>query len=49
MTGVEAEIGLDGDVESAHLRQLEEAAAGCRISRALNVPVAVRLTLAPHA
>jgi len=46
ITGVDAEFVLGGTFDDEQLAKLREAAEGCRISRALNVPVASRLTLA---
>jgi hypothetical protein len=49
VTGVDVEIVLGGDWDDGQLDKLRVAAEGCRISRALNVPVALRLSAAPHA
>ena len=46
ITGVEAELVLGGTFDDQQLTKLRAAAESCRISRALNVPVASRLTLA---
>jgi organic hydroperoxide reductase OsmC/OhrA len=46
ITGIEAELVLDATVDDAQLAQLHTVAETCRISRALNVPVALRLTRA---
>ena len=43
---IEAELILEGAFDDAQLAGLREAAEGCRISRALSVPVRLRLTLA---
>jgi organic hydroperoxide reductase OsmC/OhrA len=44
--GIDAELVLEGDLDGAQLARLREAAESCRISRALNVPVSLRLTVA---
>ncbi len=41
ITGVEGELLVAGTVDDAPLARLQEAAEGCRISRAMKVPVAV--------
>ena len=41
MTAVEGELLVDGAFDDAQLARLQEAAEGCRISRALKVPVDV--------
>ena len=43
---IDAELILEGALDDAQLTGLREAAEGCRISRALSVPVSLRLTLA---
>lgn len=43
---IEAELILEGAFDQAQLAGLREAAEGCRISRALSVPVSLRLTVA---
>jgi organic hydroperoxide reductase OsmC/OhrA len=45
ITAIDAELVLDGALDEAQLTSLREAAESCRISRALNVPVSLRLTL----
>ena len=42
----DAEIIVTGSLDEPQIAKLREAAENCRISRALNVPVALRLTLA---
>ena len=37
---------LNGTLDGAQLARLREAAETCRISRALSIPVSLRLTLA---
>jgi putative redox protein len=46
ITGIEAEIIVAGSLDDAQIAKLREAAENCRISRALNVPVALRVTVA---
>jgi hypothetical protein len=46
---VDAEVILESSLDDAQLATLAAAAEGCRISRALGVPVTLRLTRAPHA
>jgi len=41
ITGVEGELLVDGDLDDAQIAGLQEAAEGCRISRAMKVPVQV--------
>ena len=41
ITGVEGELLVEGTFDDAQLARLEEAAEGCRISRAMRVPVDV--------
>jgi len=48
ITGIDAEIIVTGSLDEAQIAKLREAAENCRISRALNVPVALRLTLAAN-
>jgi organic hydroperoxide reductase OsmC/OhrA len=42
---IDAELVLDGALDNAQLTALREAAESCRISRALSVPVNLRLTV----
>jgi len=44
--GIDAELVLEGALDGAQLESLREAAQNCRISRALSIPVSLRLTLA---
>ena len=46
ITGIDAEIIVAGSLDDAPIAKLREAAENCRISRALNVPVALRVTVA---
>jgi len=41
ITGVEGELLVDGPFDEAQLCRLQEAAEGCRISRAMRIPVDV--------
>lgn len=41
ITGVKGELRVEGTFDDAQLARLQEAAEGCRISRALRVPVDV--------
>jgi organic hydroperoxide reductase OsmC/OhrA len=41
ITAVEGELLVDGALDDAQLSRLQEAAEGCRISRAMRVPVDV--------
>jgi hypothetical protein len=41
ITGVEGELVVEGAFDDAQLARLQEAAEGCRISRAMKVPVDV--------
>jgi organic hydroperoxide reductase OsmC/OhrA len=41
LTGVEGELLVEGSFDDAQLARLQEAAEGCRISRAMSVPVDV--------
>jgi hypothetical protein len=41
ITGVEGELLVDGSFDDAQISRLQEAAQGCRISRAMKVPVDV--------
>jgi hypothetical protein len=41
ITRVEGELLVDGTLDDAQLARLDEAAEGCRISRAMKIPVAV--------
>jgi hypothetical protein len=43
---IDAELILEGALDDAQMAGLREAAESCRISRALSVPVRLRLTLA---
>jgi len=43
---IDAELILHGALDDAQMAALREAAESCRISRALSVPVTLRLTLA---
>jgi uncharacterized OsmC-like protein len=45
ITGIDAEIIVTGSLDEAQIAKLREAAENCRISRALNVPVALRVTV----
>ena len=42
---IDAELILDGAFDDTQLAPLREAAESCRISRALSVPVNLRLTV----
>jgi organic hydroperoxide reductase OsmC/OhrA len=46
ITAIDAELVLEAALDDAQLARLREAAESCRISRALRVPVSLRLTLA---
>lgn len=46
IVAIDAELILDGAFDEAQLASLRAAAEGCRISRALSVPVSLRLTCA---
>jgi hypothetical protein len=41
ITGVEGDLLMEGTFDDAQLAGLQEAAEGCRISRAMKVPVEV--------
>ena len=41
---IEAELTVEGAFDEAQLAGLRAAAEGCRISRALGVPVSLRLS-----
>jgi hypothetical protein len=41
ITGVQGALFVDGAFDDAQLARLQEAAEGCRISRAMRVPVDV--------
>lgn len=41
ITGVQGELLVEGAFDDAQLARLQEAAEGCRISRAMKVPVDV--------
>ena len=43
---IDAELILEAALDDTQLAGLREAAESCRISRALSVPVTLRLTLA---
>ncbi|HTY77549.1 MAG TPA: hypothetical protein VMI34_07015 [Candidatus Bathyarchaeia archaeon] len=43
---IDAELILQGTFDDEQLAGLRQAAEGCRISRALSVPVSLRLTVA---
>ena len=43
---IDAELILEGAFDDAQVAGLREAAESCRISRALSVPVRLRVTLA---
>lgn len=43
---IDAELVLEGTFDDQQLSGLREAAESCRISRALRVPVTLRLTVA---
>ena len=45
ITGIDVELLLPGPLEESQLAKLRAAAETCRISRALNVPVTLRLTV----
>jgi len=44
LVSVDAELILDGALDEAQLAGLREAAENCRISRALSIPVSLRVT-----
>ena len=46
IVGIDAELILEGTFDDLRLAGLREAAGSCRISRALSVPVNLRLTIA---
>ncbi len=46
IVAIDAELILEGSFDDVQLAGLREAAESCRISRALSVPVSLRLTLA---
>lgn len=46
IVAIDAELVLEGAFDHAQLAALREAAESCRISRALSVPVSLRLTVA---
>ena len=46
IVAIDAELVLEGAFDDAQLAALREAAESCRISRALSVPVSLRLTVA---
>jgi organic hydroperoxide reductase OsmC/OhrA len=41
ITGVQGELIVEGAFDESQLARLQEAAEGCRISRAMKVPVEV--------
>ena len=43
ITGVQGELIVEGTFDDAQLARLQEAAEGCRISRAMRIPVDVPL------
>jgi len=45
IVAIDAELFLEGALDATQLAKLREAAETCRISRALSVPVNLRLTL----
>jgi organic hydroperoxide reductase OsmC/OhrA len=45
ITGIDVELLLPGPLDDGQVAKLRAAAETCRISRALNVPVALRLTV----
>jgi len=45
LVSIDAELILEGALDEAQLAALREAAESCRISRALSIPVSLRLTL----
>lgn len=46
IVAIDAELILEGAFDDGQLAELREAAESCRISRALSVPVSVRLSIA---
>jgi len=46
ITAIDAEVILEGALDAEAVEPLREAAESCRISRALAVPVTLRVTLA---
>jgi len=46
ITGIDVELVLGATLDDEQLARLKGAAESCRISRALNVPIAPHLTLA---
>ena len=46
IVAIDAELILEGAFDDTQLAGLREAAESCRISRALSVPVSLRLTVA---
>ena len=46
ITDVHTEFVVGGTLDEPQIAKLKEAAEGCRISRALSVPVTSRVTLA---
>jgi len=47
LVSIDAELILEGTLDDMQLAALREAAENCRISRALSVPVSLRLTAGP--
>jgi organic hydroperoxide reductase OsmC/OhrA len=45
LASIDAELILEGALDEAQLAALRAAAENCRISRALSIPVSLRLTL----
>ena len=45
IVAIDAELILEGAFDDPQLAELREAAESCRISRALSVPVSLRLTI----
>ena len=48
LVSVDAELILEGALDDAQLAGLHEAAENCRISRALSIPVSLRVTRTIH-
>jgi len=44
LVSIDAELVLDGALDDAQLARLREAAENCRISRALSIPVSLRVS-----
>ena len=45
ITGIDVELTFPGPLDDTQLAKLRAAAETCRISRALSVPIALRLTV----